>query len=224
MKTNKNDNPGTQARLLESAGRIFAEKGYRDATIAEICEQADANIAAVNYHFRDKESLYAEAWRQSFQRSLAAHPADGGVAPDAPGEERLRGRILSIVNRISDPESHEFQIVHKELANPTGLLGKVIHECIGPIKQEMMIIVRELLGAKASPEQIYLTQMSIISQCLQILGIQHMHRKIPEASSPFPAVVDISVEKISDHIIRFSLGAIGAIREQIENGELTDTE
>jgi AcrR family transcriptional regulator len=72
----------TQADLLDAACRTFAEKGYRDATIAEICQRAGANIAAVNYYFRDKETLYVEAWRLAFKRSLEAHPPDGGVPPD----------------------------------------------------------------------------------------------------------------------------------------------
>lgn len=224
MKSHKDETVDTQTRVLDSAIRVFAEKGYREATIAEICEQAGANIAAVNYYFRDKETLYAEAWRKSFQRSMAAHPADGGVPADAPAEERFRGRIRSIISRISDPESHEFEIVHKELANPTGLLSEVMHECISPIRDQMMIIVRELLGKKASDELVFLTQMSAISQCMQLVGFRHMRRKMANAPLPHPSLADISVEKIADHIIRFSLGAIRAIRSQLEKGELTDTE
>ncbi len=224
MKPHKSDTADTRTRLLDSAVTIFAEKGYRDATIAEICERAGANIAAVNYYFRDKETLYTEAWRESFQRSLAAHPADGGVSSDAPAEERFRGRIRSIIGRISDPESHEFEIVHKELANPTGLLGEVIHECIGPIREQMTLIVSELLGGKASQDLVFLTQMSAISQCMQIVGLRHMRRKMTKAPTPYPSVADMSVEKLADHIIRFSLGAIREIRRQLENGELTDTE
>ena len=46
---------GTEKRLLEAAGEIFAEHGYRAATVRQICEKARANIAAVNYYFGDKE-------------------------------------------------------------------------------------------------------------------------------------------------------------------------
>ena len=53
---------GIRVRLLESAGQVFAEKGYEKSTIREICERAKANIAAVNYYFRDKEGLYREVF------------------------------------------------------------------------------------------------------------------------------------------------------------------
>ena len=49
---------GTRERLLEAAGEVFAEQGYRKATIREIVRRAGANLNAVNYHFRDKAGLY----------------------------------------------------------------------------------------------------------------------------------------------------------------------
>ena len=51
----------TKERLMEVAGQVFAEKGFRDATVREICQRAGANLAAVNYHFGDKERLYIES-------------------------------------------------------------------------------------------------------------------------------------------------------------------
>ena len=47
--------PGTtKDRLLAAACAVFADKGYRAATVVEICTAAEANIAAVNYHFGNK--------------------------------------------------------------------------------------------------------------------------------------------------------------------------
>jgi len=58
-----------RTRILNVAGPIFAEKGFQATTIREICGQANVNVAAVNYHFGDKERLYTEAVKRAHQPS-----------------------------------------------------------------------------------------------------------------------------------------------------------
>ena len=48
----------TRERLLSTAERLFAERGFSKVTIREICKSARANVAAVNYHFNGKKGLY----------------------------------------------------------------------------------------------------------------------------------------------------------------------
>ena len=50
----------TRERLIEAAGQLFADHGFRKVTVREICRVARANVAAVNYHFGDKLGLYRE--------------------------------------------------------------------------------------------------------------------------------------------------------------------
>ena len=51
----QDDPEATQLKLLEAAGRVFAEKGFQKATVREIVKAAGLrNIAAVNYYFGDK--------------------------------------------------------------------------------------------------------------------------------------------------------------------------
>lgn len=208
----------TQARLLKAACKVFSEKGYHLAKIAEICELAGTNIAAVNYYFRSKENLYVQAWRDAFNRSIAAYPPDGGVDPGAPPEERLRGKILSLMRRIADPDNQEFEIVQKELAQPTGILAEVIRDTLEPIRSDTEKLVRELLGSGASEEDVALCEMSIIAQCLQPLAHQRhlkaLSRVKPDAEYPLLA---LDVERMADHVFRFSLAGIREIRRRIEN-------
>ncbi|MHB1378998.1 MAG: TetR/AcrR family transcriptional regulator, partial [Desulfurivibrionaceae bacterium] len=55
MRKQRSDGQETRQNLLAAAGEIFAAKGFRETTIAEICKQAEANTAAVSYHFGSKE-------------------------------------------------------------------------------------------------------------------------------------------------------------------------
>jgi AcrR family transcriptional regulator len=210
MKMPRKGAAKTYKSLLAAAADVFAGKGYRDATIAEICERAKANIAAVNYHFGDKETLYREAWRYSFSESIKAHPPDGGVSGAARPEERLRGQIVALLHRVADEDNKEFLIVQREFANPTGLLNEIMREVIHPLQEKMQASICELIGPQASDTQVKFCEISIISQCINpsIVG-----RSQKGMSGP-PRIEDI--EAYSNHVIKFSLAGIRAIREEVE--------
>jgi AcrR family transcriptional regulator len=204
----------TAKSLLAAASDVFAKKGYRDATIAEICERAKANIAAVNYHFGDKETLYTEAWRYSFSESVKVHPPDGGVSDAAPPEERLRGQVVALLRRIADEDNREFFIVQKELANPTGLLNKVMRVELRPLQERMEILIRELLDPHVSDMQVRFCEISIISQCISPMVVRKRHKEKREDKDSPPGVDDI--EAYSKHVVEFSLAGIRAVRDEAE--------
>lgn len=205
MGKRKREPRDTRERILQAAGEVFAAKGYAGARVAEICRKAGANGAAVNYHFGGKKNLYVESWRHEFHASLDAHPIDGGVPPAAPPEERLRGRIEAMLRRALDPESRDFDILHKEMASSTGFLAEVKRECIEPIRRGMTDLVREILGPGADEERVRLCQMSVISQCLGPM----LRRRRRKGAPAFPPL-DVDVETLADHIARFSLAGMRA--------------
>lgn len=214
IKTVRQDTARTRKNLLAAAIDIFAEKGYRDATIAEMSERAGTNVASVNYHFGDKETLYREAWRQSFRDSLQAHPPDGGVANDAPAKERLRARIVSLLHRITDNNNKEFLIVHKELANPTGLLEEVILEELQPLRRKIQDLVRELLGPLPSDTQVRFCAIGIIGQCIMPTFLNRIEK---DQGEPDSWRVD-DIENYAEHVINFSLAGMRAVRDGTVKG------
>ncbi len=207
----------TYKSLLTTASEVFAEEGYRDATIAEICKRARANVAAVNYHFGNKETLYREAWRHSFLESIKAHPPDGGVSDNAPLEERLRGRVTALLHRIADENNKDFFIVHKELVNPTGLLEEVMRKELRPLHEKMETLVRELLGPRASDMEVRFCVISIISQCINPMVAGKGRKGKREGKDGPPGVDDI--EAYSNHVIKFSLAGIRAIGDDTEKSQ-----
>jgi len=225
MASRTDDSGSTRERLLEAAGAIFAQKGYHHATVAEICERADANIAAVNYYFRSKDNLYVEAWREAFQRSVGTHPPDGGVATDAPPEDWLRSRIRALVERVADPNSIEFEIIHKELANPTGLLSEPMAKAIEPIRRGMSHVIREMLGPRAPDDALRLCEMSVLTPCIHFVLRDRLRRSLPKGTHlPGPPPLEVDVETIVDHIYRFSLAGLRDVRRRIESPAPAETE
>ena len=60
-KSNQGD--PTRERILDQAEILFAQKGYQAVSVREITTAARCNLAAVNYHFGNKENLYLEVFR-----------------------------------------------------------------------------------------------------------------------------------------------------------------
>jgi TetR/AcrR family transcriptional regulator, regulator of cefoperazone and chloramphenicol sensitivity len=214
MKLQREDAVRTRKSLLAAASEVFAEKGYHDATIVEICERAKVNGAAVNYHFGDKETLYIEAWRHSFSQSLKAHPPDGGVSEDARPEERLRGQVVALLRRIADENNKEFLIVHRELANPTGLLEEVMRKDLRPLRDKMETLVREILGPRASDMQVRFCAIGVVSQCISPMLVRRTEKTRSQGKDDSPGIDDI--DSYANHVVKFSLAGIHAIREEAE--------
>src|ERR1700679_2181673 len=92
----------TRRHLLEAAGEVFADAGFRNATVREICSRAGANVAAINYHFGDKQGLYSETLRYWARESLAKYPPSLGVDESATPQQKLHAYIKSFLFRILD--------------------------------------------------------------------------------------------------------------------------
>ncbi len=48
----------TKSKILMVAQELFGEKGFDGASVRDIAQKAGVNIAAINYHFQNKENLY----------------------------------------------------------------------------------------------------------------------------------------------------------------------
>lgn len=204
---------GTKEKILDEACKVFAEKGYRDATHAEICRRAGANAAAVNYYFESKESLYRAVFEHLTQRAETLYPLDGGLPVTAAPEERLKAFILSHLRRMFDPErlGYLHRIRMAEMFDTTGLLAEPLQQRLAQDRARILGILRELLGPEASPREVEWCEMSVISQCF-------VAAPAPDGKGPRVLFgLDASdVERLTEHIWRFSLAGIAAIGGTIQ--------
>jgi len=57
----------TRKRLIDATARLFAEHGYNGLTMRSVAQEANANLAAANYHFGSKDALVLEMLRERIQ-------------------------------------------------------------------------------------------------------------------------------------------------------------
>ena len=158
----------TRDRLLRAARDVFGEVGFRRATVRDIVARAGANVAAVNYHFGDKDRLYAEVVLAGVALGLQLYPVDMGVPPvDPTPEQRLLGFVRSFLYRTLAQGEHACsgRIMLWEMVEPTPVLDALYQERIKLLYARLESIVHDLLGPAATPERVRLGCASVLGQC-----------------------------------------------------------
>ena len=197
----------TRRHLLEAAGAVFAEFGFRNATVREICRRAGANVAAVNYHFGDKETLYIEVLRYAQRKALEKYPPLLSLSPEAPPEEKLHAFIKSFLLRIFDkgPTAWHGKLMSREMIEPTAALDSLVEERMRPMAGLLWQIVADLLHCPLNDERVRPCAFSVVSQCV----FYHHCRPVISRLYPKQQSMDAAdIERLAEHITRFSLAAM----------------
>lgn len=199
----------TRGRLLEAAIALFAERGFEKTTMVAISERAEANIAAVNYHFGDKQALYVESLRAAWVEANESFPvtmADQRATP----EQRLRHHIYAMISQIFCPSAAGFlcRMVAKEFAEPTFAVDLIFSELISRNRANMHAAVSGILGPDVSEQRIHLASISVVAQ-LQFYNFTRLIREIgQQPMSKFP-----DSDVIAEHIYQFSLAGLKGMLE-----------
>lgn len=196
----------TRQRLIDAAGAIFAERGYEATSVRDICQHADANIAAVNYHFGDKKSLYVAAVRHA--QSCADEENPEIIWPDdMPPIQRLRQFIRTMVERklVTDKPIWHLEIMLREMAHPTEACGAVVEDYVRPMANGLRAILLSLLGDDFPEEKGRMIGFSIVGQVL----FYYVHQPMIRLLVGDEAYSKLTVQAVADHITDFSLAAMG---------------
>ena len=195
--------PEARSRLLAAAESIFAEKGFDAASIREISNEADVNLASIKYYFGDKEGLYLEAVKH-------AHScASEGPLPECPMDsspiQKLEMFIRGMVARMHGPaRPSSMKLMMREMAHPGKAAHVVVQEFIQPMAFRLRSILRELMPGHPEPG-LLMIGFSVIGQVLYY----RQNRPISELIFDKPQVDALSEAMVADHIVRFTLAALG---------------
>ena len=206
------DNPQSREvrqRLLHAAGEVFAEHGFRAATVRQITERAGVNLAAINYHFRDKGELYACALHAAHDQARAIPLPP----PHGPAAERLRAFVASMLTYLLDPARPAWQslLMARELAEPTPALDSVIDENIRPRCDGLRDILRDAARPATLPaETLALFVNSVMGECLHYSRNRVVIRRLSPELGDYTQRIDL----LADHITACILPALRQARHR----------
>jgi AcrR family transcriptional regulator len=202
------DAAATRAKLLQAAGLVFAEQGFQAATVRDICTRAKVNIAAINYHFRDKLGLYTEVLRHAICVAEHAAMREALSASKSP-EEALRSFISIMLRKMSASERSGWamRIMAHEFAQPTPALDQVIEEVIRPNYGKLREIVGRILDRDPDDEATRLCAHSVIGQIIHYA----LARPVIKQLWPELEWAPKNMDRVAAHISEFSLNSLKAM-------------
>ena len=110
------------SELLSAARSVFSRKGFHNATIDDIAQEAGVAKGTVYLYFKSKQDIYLGALRDGIQTLLQEMRAETDV--DGAAEAKLR-KIIAVKLAYFDKHREFFQIFQSEL----GRVEKTMSEC-----------------------------------------------------------------------------------------------
>ena len=201
----------TKNRVLLAAGPIFARKGFAQATVREICDAANVNLASINYYFGDKQQLYIETVILAREQRAQEFPFPSWAEETLP-EVKLREFVGLMLRRVVVMETIPWQVglLMREILNPTEACQQLVEDYFRPIFERLLRIVDELVDSPLTTLQRTQIGFSIIGQCLHYrfsAGVISMMVEESRRQEYF------DLENLTNHITEFSIAAIRNLQD-----------
>ena len=199
----------TRTRVLAVATRLFAARGFEKVTVREICRDAEANVAAVNYHFGDKMGLYHEVLGQAIHEMQATTDAARREGEGQSSDGKLKAYVAVFLRRVigQGRDSWIHQLMAHEMADPTAALDMVIDQVIRPRMAYLSELVADLLAVPVDDPKVRRCVLSVQSQ-FHGLMMNPVAKKVAPDFSPDSE----TIEAWAEHLYAFSLNGIRSLR------------
>jgi AcrR family transcriptional regulator len=195
----------TRDSLIEAAIAVFSAKGFEGGSVREITQAANANQAAINYHFGGKEGLYREVLKASVQAFAELSPLDVGRLADMDGPRAVDTFIrtqLKALNR-RDQLGRFMRIFTWETLSRTQVFTDFVASENLPIFGVAELVVRKFLPAETEHGDLWIAIFWLLSQVETFIRPERLERP------PYNLKID---QKLIDHLAdRLSAMTVAAL-------------
>ncbi len=195
-------------RLWEAGEKLFADKGYEGTSVRDLTNEAQCNIAAVNYYFGGKDNLYEKIVldKLTYLRNYRLKSIREAIETNGDNmslENLLRVFANSFLNPLISEEGVRLtNIVVREMLDPHLEPGTIYREVAEPVGSEMMGIMSRM-HPDLEREKIFLCLHSLAAQLAYIIRVRRVFKGVNNLKFP-----DIDTDSFIDHIIQFSTAGV----------------
>jgi len=165
--------PNTRLKLLKTAAKLFANRGFSGVGVRDIVQKAHVNIAAVHYHFGNKRQLYLatlhylveEGLQKVFQNGKSPFSVDLQTLSFQQVLERLHLLLDKLVDLNFDPNIELLNqfIAQAEMQQDNETL-KILLEYANPLSNFLRCVLARLTGLKEESPRLQVLTSVIVGQ------------------------------------------------------------
>ena len=112
----ENTPSGTELQILDSAEKLFLEKGFKSTSTTDIARDAGCNQALVHYYFRTKENLFKQIFDKKFETMIEF--IDSNLKEEYGIFDNLRGLLNAYLDFISASPNTPYFLLNEFVSNP----------------------------------------------------------------------------------------------------------
>jgi AcrR family transcriptional regulator len=206
----RGEGTATRERLLNTAIRLFSQRGFEHVAVRDICREAGANLAAVNYHFGDKLGRDMAVVDVAVAIALEVNALTMLPGSTHSAEDRFRHYVNVYVGQLMNVDARTswcHELIQHEQVDPTPAASVFFEKAIRPRISYLSGVIADLLGCGADDPRVSRSVAGVQAQCL--FYRPDAFRTAVLGEWPIRAT---SAPAIAGHIIAFSLAGIRAIR------------
>lgn len=202
----RTDGDSTRAKLLDAAGRLFAERGYAGAASKAICEAAGTDLAAINYHFGNRDGLYRAVLHEGHKHFVSLEDLTALAQSVLSPQQKLEAFIDGMVASLFDDKGWHNRVCAREILAPSPHFASLIGEGVMPKFRLVADILGDITGIPPGDPALARCVVSIMAPCLMLLVIDR------DTPNPFQALLSQPVEELAAHLKRFAVAGLLAER------------
>jgi AcrR family transcriptional regulator len=194
--------PAKQILIMESAEKLFAEKGFAGTSVRDIADEAEVNLAMISYYFGSKEKLLEAIFRyrgEYIQLQLENMIQNKTMS----SLEKMTILMDNYINRIMQQQCFHKIMAREQMMDVGGTTSKLIKQ----LKKTNQELVKKIItegqkkGEFKKNIDVPLMMATLIGTTSHLVTTQHYYRELNDLQSmPNEKFQEYLKKKLSNHL------------------------
>ena len=200
----RSDGDVTRARILETAGALFAVSGFAHTTAKAVAKRANVNLASINYHFQSRDGLYRAVLLEAHQRMLNLTELREVAGSELSAADKLKVLIDQLIQQATNKQGWHLDVLAREVLSPSPYYREMTQMALSPKLAVITRVLSEITRIPLNDPALLRCFLSAVIPCTMLMLAAR------GAPGPMHDLRQMPPELLTDHLHRFALAGLEA--------------